>query len=131
MKRPVIETFLSRLDSTLRWTGIPARIADEMSDAPSVDRKHRPFRWIPIWAMAFPCALFILSLTGPSALGLVSVSVVIIVAWLPAIHMSGPLGRPSIEDDEREAELRKDSLLFSLGMLAFLNCLGQPVLMIL
>ena len=141
MKRPVIETLLSRLDNTLRWTGIPARVADEMSDAPSVDRKHRPLRWIPIWPIVFSCALFILSLTWPSAvnrvlLGRVVVALVpslggVIVALVPMIHMSGPLGKPSLEDDEREAALRKDSFLFCLGLLACLNCLGQPFLMIL
>jgi uncharacterized membrane protein YqjE len=41
------------------------------------------------------------------------------------------LGRPSLEDDEREAALRKESFLFCLWLLAILNCLGQPVLMIL
>jgi hypothetical protein len=90
---------LLRLDNALRWTGVPARVADEMSDAPSVDRKHRPLRWIPIWMIAFSCALFILSLTWPSTLNLVA--------------------------------LRKDSFLFCLGLLACLNCLGQPFLMIL
>jgi hypothetical protein len=35
------------------------------------------------------------------------------------------------DDDEREAALRKDSFLFCLGLLAILNCVGQPVLMIL
>ncbi len=34
------------------------------------------------------------------------------------------------EDDEREAALRKDSFLFSFGLLACLNCLGQPLLMV-
>jgi uncharacterized membrane protein YqjE len=34
------------------------------------------------------------------------------------------------EDDEREAALRKNSFLFCLGLLAFLNCFGQPFLMI-
>lgn len=134
MKRPVIETFLSRLDNTLRWTGIPARVADEMSDAPSVNRKHRPLRWIPIWPIAFSCALFILSLTWPSALNLVALVPslgCVIVALVPMIHMNGPLGKPSLEDDEREAALRKNSFLFCLGLLAFLNCLGQPFLMIL
>jgi hypothetical protein len=140
MKRPVIETLLSRLDNTLRWTGIPARVTDEMSDAPSVDRKHRPLRWIPIWPIAFSCALFILTLIWPSALDLVSPGAVIavivglmagIMGMVPVIHMNGPLGKPSLEDDEREAALRKDSFLFCLGLLAFLNCLGQPFLMIL
>ena len=134
MKRPVIETFLSRLDNTLRWTGIPRRVADEMSDAPSVDRKHRPLRWISIWPIAFSCALFILSLTWPSVLNLVALVPSlggVIVALVPTIHMNGPLGKPSLEDDEREAALRKDSFLFCLGLLAILNCLGQPFLMIL
>ena len=126
---PSHRSILSRLDDTVRWTGIPARVADEMSDAPSVDRKHRPLRWIPIWPIAFSCALFILSLTWPSALSLVAL-VPVIVALAPMIHMNGPLGKPSREDDEREAALRKDSFLFCLGLLAGLNGLGQPILLI-
>jgi len=134
MKRPVIETLLSRLDDTLRWTGIPARVADEMSDASSVDRKHRPLRWIPIWPTGFSCALFILSLSWPLAPNLAALVPslgVVIVAMVPMIHMKGPLGIPSLDDDERQAALRKDSFLFCLGVLACLNCLGQPFLMIL
>ena len=125
---------LSILDNALRWTGVPARVADEMSDTPSVDRKHRPLRWIPIWMIAFSCALFIISLTwrsAPHLMALVPSLGVVIVALMPVIHISGPLGKPSLEDDEREAALRKDSFLFCLGLLAFLNCLGQPFLMIL
>jgi hypothetical protein len=138
---PRLINILSRLDNTLRWTGIPRRVADQMSDAPSVDHKHQPLRWVPIWPIAFSCALFILSLTWPSALGRVSLAGVIvalvsslggvIVALVPLIHLNGPLGKPSLEDDEREAGLRKDSFLFCLGLLAGLNCLGQPILMIL
>lgn len=132
-----MKSVLERLDNTLRWTGIPARVADEMSDAPSVDRKHRPLRWVPIWPIAFSCALFILFLTWPSALDLLWLGGVIVgvqasqLALVPVIHMIGPLGKPSLEDDEREAALRKDSFLFCLGLLAWLNCLGQPILMIL
>jgi hypothetical protein len=107
-----------------------------MSDTPSVDRKHRPLRWMPFWPIAFSCALFILSLTWPWPSTLILVSLVpslgaVIVAMLPMIHTNGPLGKPSLEDDEREAALRKDSFLFCLGLLAGLNCLGQPILMIL
>jgi hypothetical protein len=111
-----------------------------MSDAPSIDRKYRPLRWIPIWPIAFSCALFILCLTWPPALNgfspgsLISVLVAFmggIVAMVPGIHMNGPLGKPSLEDDEREAALRKDSFLFCLWLLAVLNCLGQPILLIL
>jgi len=53
-----------------------------------------------------------------------------ILGALPALHANGPLGKSSLEDDEREAALRKDSLLFCLGLLAALNGLGQPVLLI-
>jgi hypothetical protein len=130
MKSSVIETFLSKLDNSLRWTGLPARIADEMSDAPSVDRKHRPRRWVPIWLIAFSCALLVLSLTSRSAPYLISLGGVI-GAVLPGIRINGPLGKPSWEDDEREAALRKDSFLFCVVLVACLNCLGQPVLMIL
>jgi hypothetical protein len=118
---------LSILDNAVRWTGIPARVADDMSDAPSVDRKHRPLRWIPIWLIAFSCILFILSLMWPSVL-LISFGT-LIAAMAPSIHMNGPLGKPSLEDDEREAALRKDSFLVCFGLLAFLNCVGQLLLM--
>jgi hypothetical protein len=138
--KPGRRSILSRLDDTLRWTGIPARVADEMSNDPSVDRKHRPLRWIPIWAIAFSCALFILFLTWPSALDRVLLGVIVAVVislgsgiggLVAVIHTNGPLGKPSFEDDEREAALRKDSFLFCLGLLAGLNCLGQPFVLIL
>ena len=138
--KPRRRSILSMLDDTVRWTGMPARVADQMSDDPSVDRKHRPLRWIPIWPIAFSCALFILSLTWPPALDGVSPGAIIsimvafwcsILGMVPGIHTSGPLGKPSLEDDEREAALRKDSFLFCLWPLAVLNCLGQPFLMIL
>ena len=118
---------LSILDSAVRWTGFPARVADEMSDAPSVHRKHRPLRWSPIWPIAFACILFAVSFMWPSAL-LTSLGAVI-AGMASSIHINGPLGKPSLEDDEREAALRKDSFLFCLGLLAFLNCVGQLLLM--
>ena len=45
--------------------------------------------------------------------------------------MNGPLGKSSCDDDEREAALRKDSVRFCFELLACLNCLGQPFLVIL
>src|SRR6185436_8706652 len=119
--------FLSILDNAVRWTGIPARVANDISDAPSIDRKHRPLRWSPIWLIAFSCILFVLSLMWPSVL-LISLGSVI-AAMAPSIHMNGPLGKSSLEDDEREAALRKDSYLVCFALLAFLNCVGQLLLM--
>ena len=138
--KPNHRSILSRLDDAVRWTGFPARVADAMSDTPSVDRKHRPLRWSPILPIAFSCALFIFSLTWPPALDGVSPGAIITigvafwgstVAMAPGIHTSGPLGKPAWKDDEREAALRKDSFLFCLWPLAVLNCLGQPILLIL
>ncbi|MES1263598.1 MAG: hypothetical protein ABUL69_04525, partial [Peristeroidobacter soli] len=96
--------------------------------------------WMPIWPIAFSCALFITSLVWPPVLDGVSLGTTLIAmgtflggsfAMMPALYMRGPLGMPALEDDERDAALRKDSLLFCLGLLAVLNVLGQPVLMIL
>jgi hypothetical protein len=117
---------------------MPARVANQMSDDP--DRKHRPLRWSPIWPIAFSCALLTISLVWPPVLdgmhpgALIGVIVAFwggVFAMIPGIHMNGPLGKSSLDDDEREAALRKDSLLFCLALLAVLNGLGQPLLMIL
>jgi len=126
--KPRRKSILSMLDNAVRWTGMPARVADQMSDAPSVDRKNQPRRWSPIWPIAFACILFVLSFIWPSVL-LTSLGAVI-AGMGASIHVNGPLGKPSLEDDEREAALRKDSLLFCLGLLAALNGLGQPILLI-
>ena len=132
-------SILSRLDDALRWTGFPARVADDMSDDPSVDRNHQPLRWAPLLVIAFSCVLLILCLIGPLKLDLVSPAaavsfmtamVISVMTGALLIYTSGPLGKPSCEDDEREAALRKDSFLFCLGLLAALNCLGQPILLI-
>ena len=120
------QNILSILDNAVRWTGIPARVADQMSDAPSVDRKHRPLRWSPIWLIAFSCILFVLSFMWESVL-LTSLGA-IISAMAGSIHMNGPLGKP-LAEDEREVALRKDSFLFCLWALAILNCVGQLLLM--
>jgi hypothetical protein len=123
---------LSRLDDTVRWTGIPGRVADDLSDNPPVDRNHRPLRWIPLLVIAFSCVLLGLCLMWAQKLDHVSPGVVAVCIMTGAllIHTSGPLGKPSREDDEREAALRTDSFLFCLGLLAALNCLGQPILLI-
>ena len=118
---------LAILDSTVRWTGIPARVVGDMSGGHSVDRKHQPLRWSPIWTIASSCTLFFLCLIWPSVL-LTSLGTVV-AALAPGIHMNGPLGKPSLKDDEREAALRKDSFLFCFALLALFNCFGQLVLM--
>lgn len=132
-------SILSRLDDALGWTGIPARVADEMSEDPSIDRKHQPLRWAPLLVIAFSCVLLIFCLVWPLQLDEISAGAVVsimtglvvsVMAGVLLIHTSGPLGKPAGEDDEREAALRKDSFLFCLGLLAALNGLGQPILLL-
>src|SRR3954467_5331730 len=132
--KPSRRSFLSMLDDTVRWTGMPARVADVMSDDP--DRKHRPLRWIPIWPIAFTCSLLVISLVWPPLLDGMHPGALIGVitafwggafAMIPGIYINGPLGKSSLEDEEREAALRKDSLLVCLGLLTVLNVLGQPL----
>ena len=131
------KSILEMLDDSVRWTGMPARVADQISGDP--ERRHRLLRWTPIWPIAFSCALLVTSLAWPPALDAVPLVTIIgvmagfwggLFAMLPGIYHNGPLGRSSLEDDEREAALRKDSLLFSLMLLAALNCVGQPLVMI-
>ncbi len=72
-----------------------------------------------------------LDLVSPGAVvSIMTGMVVSIMTGVLLIHTSGPLGKPSCEDDERETALRKDSFLFCFGLLAGLNCLGQPILLI-
>jgi len=118
---------LSILDGAVRWTGIPARVARDISGAAHIERRHELLRWTPLLLIAFSCCLFVLCVMWPSVL-LTSLGAVV-VAWAPAIHMKGPLGRSALQDDEREAALRKDSYLFCFALLAFLNCVGQLLLL--
>jgi len=132
-------SILSRLDDAVRWTGIPARVADAMSDDPSLDRKHQPLRWVPLLVIAISAVQLVVCLIWPLKMDPISLGTVVsiltgmvasIMTGVLLIYTSGPLGKPSREDDECEAALRKDSFLFCLGLLAGLNALGQPVLLI-
>lgn len=132
------KSFLARLDDSVRWTGMPGRVAAQMSGDP--ERRHGQLRWRPILPIAYACALFGFAAVWPWFLEGVdpgALIAVMVAFWsalfgmTASIHANGPLGSPSLEDDERQAALRKESFLFCLGMLAVLNVLGQPVLMIL
>jgi hypothetical protein len=136
--KPSRRSVLSRLDDTVRWTGMPARIAAQISGDP--DRIHQPRRWSPILSIAFACSLLLISLVWPRAMDRAPLGLIIcvmggiwggIISVASGIYANGPLGKSSLEDDEREAALRKDSWLFCLALLAFLNGLGQPIFMVL
>src|ERR1700760_4912304 len=97
------KSFLARLDDAVRWTGVPALVAEDLSGN-SLDRRYRPLRWSPLWLMAFAGALFFGALILP--LNLVALAPSLggaFVALAPAIQKLGPLGKESLDDDEREA----------------------------
>ena len=128
-------SILSMPDSTVRGFGIP----DDRFNGASLDRKHRPLRWAPLLVIAVACVQLVVCLIWPLKMDRISLGAVIsimpgtvigIVVGVLIVYRSGPLGKLSREDDEREAVVRKDSFLFCLGLLTVLNCLGQPILLI-
>ena len=129
MKPRRIDTVLSTLDKAMRWTGVPALVARDMAEGSSGYDRNRPLRWTPMVLILVSIGLFVSAVLWPSGLE-VSLGGALI-ALIPALQKVGPLGRPSIDDDEREAALRKDSLLFCLALLTCLNCFGQPVFAVL
>ena len=125
MRPTRIDQILMTLDKAVSWTGISERIRVEALDQGNHPRP-RPLRWVPLFPIVSSVALFVASLVRPSVLEISMGAVV--AGLLPLIQRLGPLGNPSIDDDEREASLRRNSWLFCFGLLAILNCLGQPVL---
>lgn len=107
------KSMLERLDALVRWTGSESR------------RQYRPKRWLPLLPMALGAVFVIAATIVQLPAGLFGLAAAFCTLGA-AINGSGPLGKPSLEDDEREAALRKDAWLFCLAVLAFANILGQP-----
>jgi hypothetical protein len=128
-------SILSKLDDAVRWTGMVERVADHASGDPSVH--YRPARWIPFlyiviaWLLIlFPLLLIAkFDLSMWDVVGVMTGLAICVTAGAWQIHASGPLGKAASVEDEREAVLRKESLLFGLGFLAVLNCLALPLLL--
>lgn len=123
------KTALQRMDTLVRWTDASEMVTRDMSRDADARRRYRPMRWLPLLpmacgvglvssAIAFPVAQAVYAVAGP------------IVATMAAVSLNGPLGKPSMDDDEREAALRKDAFLFCLAVLALLNMVGGPALMV-
>ena len=127
MKARRIDELFARLDRAVRWTGVPALVADEIAGRP-MHQSMRQLRWMPMLLIVAAIALFVLSLLRPSVLDVSMGSVVIGLTVI--IQQLGPLKKMGFDDDEREAEVRKGAWLFCFTVLACLNCLGQPFLAI-
>ena len=68
-------------------------------------------------AVASPVPYVAFAIAGPS------------VGIASAISTKGPLGKPSVDDDQLEAARRKNAMLFCLAVLTLLNMVSAPLLM--
>ncbi|MCD2515097.1 hypothetical protein LQ564_02075 [Massilia sp. G4R7] len=123
------KTAWQKMDSLVRWSGVSDRVKRDMSNELETGRRHRPMRWVPLIPMACGAGLILAAATTPMS-PVMYAAVGPLIATMAAISLNGPLGKPSIEDDEREAALRKDAFLFCFAILAFANMVGGPVLML-
>jgi hypothetical protein len=121
------KTALERMDALVRWTGVSETVRRDMSSDPEASQRHRPMRWLPLLAMACGAGFIVAALVLPVPFALYGI-VGTMTPVLAGVHARGPLGKPSMDDDERERALRKDAFLFCLAVLAFANIVGQPVL---
>lgn len=123
------KTALQRMDALVRWANTSDMVRRDMSDEPDPARRYRPMRWLPLLPMALGAGLVISAIAFPVP-RTVYVVAGSIVGTVAAVANNGPLGKPSVDDDEREAMLRKDAFLFCLAVQAFLNIAGGPILMV-
>lgn len=120
---------LQRMDALVRWSGAAEAVSADMADDADTRRRHRPMRWLPLLPVTCGAGLIGLAIAHPIG-SMWYVAAGPIVAAMTMVSINGPLGKPSLDDDEREAALRKDAFLFCLAVLAFLNILAGPALMV-
>jgi len=121
------KTLLQKMDALVWWSGAAGQVGQDMADDASA-RRHAPKRWLPLLPMAIGAGLVGAALAfpvQPLAYGAAAPA----MALAAGIAVAGPLGKRALEDDEREAALRKDAFFFCLAILAFANIVGGPLLL--
>lgn len=121
-------TALQKLDALVWWTGASDQVRHDMSDNAG-ERRLRPLRWLPLLPMACGAGLVVAATAFPLP-GTVYGAGAAMMAATTAVALNGPLGKSSIHDDEREAALRKSAILFTLALLAILNIVAGPILLL-
>jgi hypothetical protein len=116
------------MDAFVWWSKASDQVRRDMSGDADV-RRHRPMRWLPLLPMAFGAGL-IFSATAFPVPHMFYAGAGPIMAVAAAIAMNGPLSKPSIDDDEWEAALRKNAFAFSMAFLAISNIVGGPILLL-
>lgn len=122
------KTLMQGMDALVWWSGTSDKVRHDMS-ADADERQRLPMRWLPLLPMAFAAALLYTAVSFPVSRMVYGIAVPI-MAVASAIAINGPLGKPSIDDDEREAALRKNAFFFCTACLAFLNIIAGPILLL-
>jgi hypothetical protein len=123
-------TALQRMDALVWWTKASDKVQHDMADhRDEGQHQHQPTRWLPLIPMALGAALIFAAPAYPLPLALSS-GVALVSVMASSIAMAGPLGKPSSEDDEREAALRKNAFFFCLAFLAIFNIVAGPVVLL-
>lgn len=122
------KTALQRMDAFVWWSKASDQVRHDMS-GDADERRHRPMRWLPLLPMAFGAGLIFFATASPMPHMLYAVAGPI-MALAAAIAMNGPLSKPSIDDDEREAALRRNAFAFSMAFIAISNIVGGPILLL-
>lgn len=121
-------TALQRLDALVWWTSASDTVKQDMSPDGGA-RRYGPMRWLPLLPMACGAGFLFCAVAFPMP-HLSYAAAVPAMAAAAGIAMNGPLGKPSIDEDEREAALRKNAFFFCLAILAFANIVGGPLLLV-
>jgi hypothetical protein len=122
------KTLLQSMDALVWWTNASDNVRHDMSDDAN-ERRHLPTRWMPLLPMTFGVGLIYSATATPLPYWVFGVAGSIMAVGA-AIAVNGPLGKPSIDDDEREAALRKNAFFFCVAFLAFANIIGGPILLL-
>lgn len=123
------KTALAWMDSLVRWTNASDMVKRDMSSEGGELQRHLPMRWLPLIPMGCGTGLIFAAIALPVPVVFYGIAGAM-SGVMSYIHINGPLGKSSVDDDEREAALRKDAFLFCFAILAIANILGQPMLMV-
>lgn len=122
------KTALQRMDALVWWSHATDKVRHDMS-SDADERRHQPMRWLPLLPMACGAGLifYATAFAMPHLLYGIGAPMMTVAA---AIAVAGPLGKPLIDDDEREAALRKNAFFFCMAFLAIANIVGGPILLL-
>ncbi len=122
------KTALQQMDALVWWSNASSQVRHDMS-RDNGEARRQPMRWLPLLPMAFGAGLLAWA-TAFSIPGMAYGVAGPVMAVAAAIANKGPLGKPSINDDEYEAALRKNAFFFCMACLAVANIVGGPALLL-